>query len=345
MNGDAGDSTFRKGLDWEAVGRYLAGESSAEETAAVRRKLEESPDDARLVELLARAGPTAPVDVEAALRRLHARLDDARVLPLGIRRPVHWMRSRHVPALAAAAAALLIAGATVMWQRSRSRVVAATAAAEARTYVSAVGERITIRLDDGSTVVLGPASTLDVPAGYGRTERAVTLRGEAFFVVKHDAARPLAVRAGPMTVRDVGTQFIVRQHEGGVRVAVTEGIVTVETRMQRQPVELRVGEVADADTGGQITARRKAVMVADTAWTAGQLVFDDAAMTDVRDGLRRWYGVELRVDDALASRHVTATFRGEPVDRVLEVLALTLGARAQLQGSIAELRVARSGAR
>jgi transmembrane sensor len=59
--------------------------------------------------------------------------------------------------------------------------------------------------------------------------------------------------------------------------------------------------------------------------------------------LRRWYGVELRVTDtALLRRHVSATFVGDSADRVLDVIALALGARVERRGDTAYLRPAPS---
>jgi transmembrane sensor len=62
-------------------------------------------------------------------------------------------------------------------------------------------------------------------------------------------------------------------------------------------------------------------------------------VTKVAAELKRWYGVELRIDDAtLASHHVTASFNGEPVQEVLNVLGLALGARIELNGNTAHVR-------
>jgi transmembrane sensor len=75
------------------------------------------------------------------------------------------------------------------------------------------------------------------------------------------------------------------------------------------------------------------------AWVEGRLEFEDAPLAEVQNQLRRWYGVELRVvDSALAGRHLTASFRDEPAPRVLEIIALTLGARVELRGDTALLR-------
>jgi len=74
------------------------------------------------------------------------------------------------------------------------------------------------------------------------------------------------------------------------------------------------------------------------AWTQGRLVFRDSPLTLVGAELYRWYGVRLRIaDSSLANLHLTASFSGEPVDRVLNVIALTLGARVERQGNVAIL--------
>ena len=69
------------------------------------------------------------------------------------------------------------------------------------------------------------------------------------------------------------------------------------------------------------------------------LVFRDASLAEVSSDLRRWYGVELRVEDSiLASRHLTMTFAGDPLERVLRVIGLGLGADVERHGDTAVVR-------
>ncbi|HWJ22481.1 MAG TPA: DUF4974 domain-containing protein, partial [Gemmatimonadaceae bacterium] len=73
----------------------------------------------------------------------------------------------------------------------------------------------------------------------------------------------------------------------------------------------------------------------------GRLAYDAAPLDVVRADLRRWYGVDLRVaDSTLARRRLTASFDGEPVARVLDVVALALGATVERSGNVAVLRTA-----
>ena len=110
-------------------------------------------------------------------------------------------------------------------------------------YVSAVGKRDSVRLADGSRVILGPASQLVVPAAFGQRGREVELHGEAYFDVVHDTTRPFVVRAGDATIRDIGTSFAVRSDSGPrLQVVVTAGAVALRGRTDSAAI-LHAGDV------------------------------------------------------------------------------------------------------
>jgi len=313
-------------LDWDKLGRYLAGESSPEEAAAIRRWLEEHPSDAKAIAALdsaARNAAAAPtVDVEAALRKVKTRM---RAAP-PTRSVIHSLR--RYGALAAAAAVLLVAGVLVARRvpRSRPTVIAA------RTYTTHVGERRDYLLSDGTQVTLGPASRLIVRS------RTAELFGEAYFSVVHDAARPFVVRAGDATIRDVGTEFTVHSDSGeAVRVVVSEG--AVQLARGRDSVTLVRGDVGIVAPDGRVAASRGAATDDDLAWTLGRLVFRNAPVAELAADLRRWYGVELRVTDStLLRRHFTGSFAKEPATQVVDVIALALGAHVERRGDTAFVR-------
>jgi transmembrane sensor len=101
---------------------------------------------------------------------------------------------------------------------------------------------------------------------------------------------------------------------------------------------LAAGDRGSIDESGRASAQQHVVRDEDVAWTRGQLVFRDAPLSRVANELRRWYGVTLRVNDsALLNQPVTMAFAGEPADRVLDIIGLTLGARVQRQGDTATL--------
>jgi transmembrane sensor len=85
----------------------------------------------------------------------------------------------------------------------------------------------------------------------------------------------------------------------------------------------------------------------DLAWTRGTLVFRDATIAEVRDDLRRWFGIELVTPDTtLLARHLTATFTAnDSITAVLRNIALSLPATIHRRGDTAELRSATESSR
>ena len=325
--------------DWDAVARYLAGESSADEASRVRRWLEAHPADRYLVDQLNASADTAVrdgVDVEAALQRVHAQMHDERSSsfhllfePSGAAR---WS-PRLVAAVTMAIAAGIVA-AVVMLNRPSAT---SSPTGNARVYATATGKRDSVRLADGSRVILGPESRLTVPADFGRSTRAVSLDGDAYFDVQHDATKPFSVRVANALIEDVGTTFTVETDPGDTTtVSVMSGVVRLRPSAEPSATgaTLSAGDRGTLTSDGRVHAQQHVVVAADFAWTTGKLVFRDASLVRVAGELRRWYGLRLGIaDSSLVRRTVNTTFMAdEPVDSVLNILSLMLGARVERAG-------------
>lgn len=124
------------------------------------------------------------------------------------------------------------------WRRTKWFAVAAALACVAAglstwvalqsysTYTTAIGERRSITLADGSIIDLNARSKVRVKLS--KAERDVELiDGQALFEVAKDKARPFIVRSGAAFVRAVGTQFDVYRKKSGTTVTVLEGRVAV----------------------------------------------------------------------------------------------------------------------
>lgn len=337
-------------MNWEAIARYLAGESPAEEQAAVQRWLASKPGDARMLAALDDAldrvalGPDAEqgIDVEAALAAVKARRDEpglrvvrgnAPRLQMAPRRSFAWMP------MAAAAAVIIAVGALVL-RKDTTQSPAIPTTIAARTLTTPAGGRDSILLPDGSQVILGPGSALTIAEGFGQTERRVTLRGEALFTVVHDAAKPFVVAGNGTEIRDIGTAFAVHSDAGGVRVAVTDGVVELtRTGATAAPTTLKAGDLATVTPAGRITAERGVNTDDELAWTRGKLVFRDAPLEEVSEDLVRWYGVHLSIQDpALRRLPIKATFEGDSIQQVLNVIRLMSGTSMERRGDTVFLR-------
>ncbi|MDQ6873062.1 MAG: FecR domain-containing protein [Gemmatimonadota bacterium] len=326
--------------DWDRIARYVAGEAEGREPESTRRWLESDAERLTMVNALQAAllnvsrEETRKPDVESALRKIKSGFDRTKSISLSPARgrgDTGWTFTRY---LKVAAVLLVLAGGAFFW-----RDVRGTAGPAVRTFATTVGERRQFRLADGTGVVLGPDSRLTVDPR--SSDRSVSLHGAGYFAVAHDASHPFTVRVGTVKIQDVGTAFSIQTDEtGGIRVAVASGSVALGPRESgRVSAEvLRARDRATVNPSGMVGIERSAVSDDDLAWVQGRLVFHDTPVIQVGTELYRWYGVRLRLaDSTLSNLHLTAYFSGESVDRVLNVIALSLGARIEREGNVATL--------
>ncbi len=86
---------------------------------------------------------------------------------------------------------------------------------------SAAGERKKIQLADGSLVWLSPNSKLSYPDQFNDKQRSVSLDGEAFFEVAHDADHPFIIKTGKVNTVVLGTSFNISAYPKQKTISVT----------------------------------------------------------------------------------------------------------------------------
>ncbi|MEO7367945.1 MAG: FecR domain-containing protein [Gemmatimonadaceae bacterium] len=354
------DTDTPESPDWEAVGRHLAGEDTPGSIARVN-ELAADPSVRDLLAALDDAtthfseGLAKGIDVDAALGAVKGRMNSAGARPLkleptaGTQKVAALAPRWRVPFPAIAAVGLLAIGLGTWASIGRQSEPAVVAAVESpRMVATGVGSRDSMRLSDGTKVVLGPLSSVKVASGYDTTSRNVDIRGDAYFEVVHDSSKPFTVHVENATIQDIGTKFAIHSDGvGGIGVSVMEGSVSLApVQSAAPPVVLNAGDQGKLDKGGKVAARRGATTEDDMAWLSGRLVFRETPLSEVVSSMRRWYGIELQLmDSSLANRHLTATFSGEPPDRVIEVLRLALGADVERHGDTVFVRSVKGRAR
>ena len=185
---------------------------------------------------------------------------------------------------------------------------------------TATGERRTVRLPDGGTLVLNTDSAIQLH--FDASARAVRLlRGEVLLQTAPDAQRrPFLVHTVDGAVRALGTRFIVRQHDGFVRVGVLEGAVELRpAAAQGQPRVLRAGEEGSFSRDGAGAAQ--ALDAGAGAWVDGMLVAAHMRLDAFLLELSRHRRGHLGCDPALAHLLVSGAYPLAETDKVL--LALT----------------------
>jgi transmembrane sensor len=328
-------------VEWEDLARYFAGECSESEVADIRAWAASDATRTELLDDLRRAwaaSAEAPTewDETAAWARLQARMGVARSGGtagsggFGAGGPLRSRTGARLPQAsswwqaAAAIALLLIGGSALVYLGDRPASAPRVASQEVSTDK---GERARMQLADGTRVIIGPESRLEVMGGFGDSAREVWLTGEAFFQVSPDAARPFLVHAGTSVTRVLGTEFNVRAYpeDPEVRVVVAEGRVWVQPAGHDTGAEILPGELAEVRLGATEVVTRRVHVDSHVAWRNGRIVFDRTPLGHVCVELERWYGVSVRVGDPELTRYrLTASFRDQPLSEVLDVIAASL---------------------
>lgn len=205
-----------------------------------------------------------------------------------------------------------------------------------RSYETAVGERRTIVLPDGSELTLNTDTQIRVSYDFGL--RKIDLeQGQALFKVASNRWRPFLVDAGDRTIRAIGTEFDVYRKAGEVRVALIEGKISItpdalppqivaspQPQSHVEEIVLTAGRSVSITPAGAVETPAERIDEA-TAWLQGQLVFNDQPLGEAVAEINRYSTRKIVVvDEGLAELRVTGVFSTDRVDSFLEAVRLSL---------------------
>ncbi len=196
-----------------------------------------------------------------------------------------------------------------------------TVAAWLADHRTRVGEQRTEILADGSRLVLGGASAVDVQ--FGATRRDVTLlRGEVLVDVAGDPARPFAVDSPAGSVVALGTRFLVRREAEATEVTMLESRAAVLRAGARGPdLVLEPGQRIRLDASGSRRLADIDPVAIEQAFRRQRLVVQDQPLAAVLDRLGNERPGLLRHDlGNLAGTRVTAVLPLDDTDQALQLL-------------------------
>jgi transmembrane sensor len=186
------------------------------------------------------------------------------------------------------------------------------------TYATSVGGREVVRLIDGSQIELNTDTKIRVLERANNREVWLD-RGEAYFQILHDGARPLTVNAGDERITDLGTKFLLHRDGDHLKIAVSEGGVRLEPSRdlsRQKAIVLRPGDIAIATSFGVSVKKEPESTLTNTlAWRTGVLVFHHSRLADVAAEFNRYNHKQIVIaDPAVANFEIGGTFPTTDVD-------------------------------
>lgn len=126
-------------------------------------------------------------------------------------------------------AAVIMLAIGITWYMTNHRQVVTHPLTYEEVYTPA-GQRMMLKMQDGTKVWLNACSTLKYPSQFDKEIRKVELRGEAYFEVAHNAKVPFVVSTPQVAIRVLGTKFNVFAYDKEFNIALVEGRVKVYDR-------------------------------------------------------------------------------------------------------------------
>lgn len=181
-----------------------------------------------------------------------------------------------------------------------------------------------ILLPDSSVVYLNSGSRLTYPTRFTEKVRTVSLKGEAYFVVKACPEKRFEVRtSADFLVSAYGTEFNVNADDGleWVSTVLVKGNIVAN-------IHERPGLVINPGQRVVYNKSTKDVKVADvnpyvaTAWKDGKIVFRRAKMPEIAYRLSKHYNVDIELEDKVLEQYeFSATFTTESLTEILDLIS------------------------
>lgn len=213
------------------------------------------------------------------------------------------------------------------------------------TYEGQVGQRKQVRLADSTLVILNAGSRLLVPEHFPQNGRELVLDGEAFFEAAPSAQQPLVVKTHILTVTALGTAFKVRSFgsQAGATAYLLNGKVKVAksyySATDNQPEILERGQLVLANKDIDLIEKETYDPASLEAWLREDLRFQDLPFMAVIRELEEWYAVTINVTgNASGAQPVTANFRGNSLQQVLDALRELSGFKYEIDGNEVEIK-------
>ncbi|MDX9882813.1 MAG: FecR domain-containing protein [Prolixibacteraceae bacterium] len=154
-------------------------------------------------------------------------------------------------------------------------------------------------LPDGTKVWLNTNSSIQYNPTLSGKYRHIKLKGEAYFNVAQNPAKPFIVETSDMRVKALGTSFNVKAYPGETNTETTleEGRVQLlfNDLPHQQPVELMPGDHAVYQTGNHTIDIEKTDPYLLTAWRDGKYIFRDANLSSIVQQLEKLYDVRIHL--------------------------------------------------
>lgn len=207
-----------------------------------------------------------------------------------------------------------------------------------RQIVVGRNDTMHVTLPDGSRVIANSRTQLSYPTVFRGHTRDVSIKGEGYFEVVHNAQRPFIIHTDHFNVKVLGTKFSVDNYDNrSAGVTLLEGLVEVETR-NNDRVRIHPNERLNI-SGEQFVSREQVSPTDYFAHLQGILNLNGNELGDVASRLTHYFGQKIVVDRSLQHQRLYGKLIiRDSISTVLSNLATIADARMQINDNQIHLK-------
>lgn len=166
---------------------------------------------------------------------------------------------------------------------------------ELKVVSTSLGQTTSVTLPDGTKVTLNENSELAYPAAFDAPQRKVSMKGEAFFEVTPNQAKPFLAETPSGTVQVLGTAFNVRSMDtdGDLEVVVRSGKVAVQPVGKDEKLLLQKGDRLVFNSQKGILTTNRDESGAAWAWQTGGISYKNENLREILNGMERFFHVTI----------------------------------------------------
>jgi ferric-dicitrate binding protein FerR (iron transport regulator) len=201
------------------------------------------------------------------------------------------------------------------------------------------GAQTQLNLQDGTKVWLNAGSHIRYDSDFGRSNRNLSLSGEAYFEVAKNEHVPFTIDVEKLKIKVLGTHFNVNAYREDHDVAVSLFEGAVEMLTNQGVTTLKPGDMAryDADTGKTTVAANATANA--LAWRDNKLVFSGKTFEQIVHTLERNYKVKVNIqNEQIKERQFSGDFtKNETIEQIFTVMSANGKFRYRIRGDTVDV--------
>lgn len=197
------------------------------------------------------------------------------------------------------------------------------------------GERSTVMLPDGSTVLINSNSQLKFSSSFNSGKRKVILSGEAYFNVAHDKSHPFIVETPSLQIEVLGTKFNISSYPNDQ--LTTTFLESGKVRISSADAGNIILNPNEAYVFNKFSHESEKIVMNDKRlmdWTKGVMTINGETIGELAKKIERRFNVTVTFKDDNVKNHVyTGSIKDEDLNTVLEAIKFASSIEYKREGN------------